>query len=206
MLSEEESEKIKQQLISHIESTFPEDKKESAINQIELMDSEQLEGFLEKNNLLKIEENNLEEQKNECVFCSIALDKIHSCKIAENNEAIAVFEINPISKGHSLIIPKNHENFSEKEIEKLTKEVSKRIKEKFKPKEIKTSKSKLFGHEVINILPVYKEEDFNSERHSAKMEELEKLKEELEKEERKEEPEPIIEKVKEFFRLPKRIP
>jgi len=202
-LSDEETEEIKQKLISHIESTFPEEQKSSARQQIELMDSEQLENFLKKNQIIKDDGNS----KNECVFCSIASDKIRSCKIDENEKAIAVLDINPISKGHSLVIPREHTDNAQKEVLALAKKVSENIKKKLKPKKVEISKSELFGHEIINLLPVYDNEDFNSKRNSAKMEELEIVKEELEKKKSREKiSKPKTKKINEFLWLPKRIP
>ena len=99
MLSEEQESAIRNQLLEHIERSFPEDKKEQARQQVQLMDSESLEQFLSKNNLIS-------GQNSQCIFCSIIFGDIPSYKVDENSEAIAVLEINPISKGHSLIIPK----------------------------------------------------------------------------------------------------
>lgn len=45
---------------------------------------------------------------NECVFCQIAKKKIPSLIIAENSKAIALLDINPVSDGHTIIIPKKH--------------------------------------------------------------------------------------------------
>src|SRR4030043_798070 len=98
-------------------------------------------------------------------------DKIKSVRIDENEGAIAVLEINPISKGHSIIIPKKHTEKISKKTLSFAKKVSKNIQKKFSPKSIEISKSKLFGHEIINLLPVYTNENFNSEKKSAKMEE-----------------------------------
>lgn len=204
MLSDEETEEIKEKLISHIESSFPPEQIDSAKNQIESMNSEQLENFLEKNKLIKNSEEDNEENS-ECVFCNIVSGKINSVNIDENEEAIAVLEINPISKGHFIVIPKEHGEVS-KEATELAKKISKKIKEKFSPKDIEFSKSKMFGHEIINVLPIYKDENFNSERHHSKIEDLEKIKEELIIEEKKIEEKPVIEKIEEFLWLPKRIP
>ncbi len=202
-LSDEETEEIKQKLFSHIESTFPEGQKSSARQQIESMDSGQLESFLEKNQIIKDSSNS----KNECVFCSIASDKIRSCRIDENEKAIAVLDINPISKGHSLIIPREHTDNMKKEVSVLAEKVSKNIKKKLKPKKVEISKSKLFGHEIINLLPVYDNENFDSKRNSAKIEELEIVREELEKRKEIEKiSKPKTKKIKEFLWLPKRIP
>jgi len=209
MLSDEETSEIKQKIISQVESTFPVEQIAGARQQIESMNSQQLENFLERNKMIKDSNKNGQEEaiENDCVFCSIVSDKIHSVKIDENEKAIAILEINPISRGHVLIIPKEHTNKSPKEAQTLAKKVSGKIKKKFSPKDIEISKSKLFGHETINVLPVYMNENFNSERKHATMEELESIKEELEKKKpEKISKKPKIEKIKEIFYLPKRIP
>lgn len=47
--------------------------------------------------------------KNEnCIFCKIAKGEIKSEKIAESNNFFAVNDINPVAKGHCLVIPKKH--------------------------------------------------------------------------------------------------
>jgi hypothetical protein len=101
MLTEEEVIDIKKQLAEHIERNFPDDKKDFAKSQIENMDSERLEEFLVKNNLVS-------GQNNQCIFCSIISGDVPNYKIDENSEAISILEINPVSKGHCLIIPKRH--------------------------------------------------------------------------------------------------
>lgn len=45
---------------------------------------------------------------NECIFCKIVKKEIPSSKIYEDDSFFAFLDINPISKGHALIIPKNH--------------------------------------------------------------------------------------------------
>jgi len=199
MLSEQETEEIKQKLISHVESTFPADQIATARQQIETMSPAELETFLEKNNIAK-------DENSDCVFCSIASGKIKSVQLGENEKAVAVLEINPISKGHALIIPKNHDDEAGKEALALAEKISQTIKKKLKPKEVKISNSKLFGHNLINVLPVYSKETFDSERKKATLEDLEKIKEEIEKQPIKKEKKPKIEKIKEFLWLPKRIP
>jgi histidine triad (HIT) family protein len=205
MLSDEEAEGIKQKLLSHIESTFPAEQVMNARKQVELMNAEQLESFLEKNRLIK-KEDSYTESRDECVFCSIFSSKIQSVKIEENEDAIAVLDINPISKGHTLVIPKNHADELSKKTLILAKSISKKIKEKLKAKNIETSNSSLFGHKVINILPVYDNESFDSKRKSAKIEELEKIREELNRVREKVQRKPKSKKIKEIFWLPKRIP
>lgn len=47
-----------------------------------------------------------------CVFCKIVEGSLPSHKIFEDDRALAVLDINPIRRGHTLIVPKKHyENF-----------------------------------------------------------------------------------------------
>ena len=173
MLTPQQTESIRKQIIQQIEKSFPEDKKEFAKSQIEAMNSEQLEGFLSQNKLMK-----KPQMSQECVFCSIISGSISSYKISENLKAVAVLEINPVSRGHSIIIPKEHISTSEKvhqSVFSLAKKVSKILKEKLKPKNVTIASSDLFGHEIINVVPVYENENHGSERKPATQEELNEL-------------------------------
>jgi len=208
MLSSEQTEQIKAQILRQIEN-FPEDKRELAKQQIESMNNEQLEQFLNKNKLMT-EQSSSNQQ---CIFCSVISGNIPFYKIEENKNSIAVLEINPISKGHILIIPKEHKPLEDKipeDFSEILEKVTKKIKTKLKPKEIKISLSNLFGHGIINVLPVYKDEDINSERHSEKPEELEKLRKTFEKKGKKKSvkiiKKPKAKKIKEKLWLPRRIP
>ena len=49
-----------------------------------------------------------EQQHHECIFCKIALKKIPTNIIIENDKAMAFLDAYPLSKGHTLIIPKAH--------------------------------------------------------------------------------------------------
>jgi histidine triad (HIT) family protein len=46
--------------------------------------------------------------KNNCVFCAIAANEIPSFKVYEDDLVLAYLDINPFSKGHTLVIPKEH--------------------------------------------------------------------------------------------------
>jgi len=208
MLPEEQIAQIKQQLIQQIESTFPEDKKQAAKQQVEAMDGNQLEGFLKQNNLIKEGQPATGEQQS--VFRNIVSGQIHSYKIDEDKYAIAVLEINPVSKGHTILIPKQEATSVEKipqPIFSLAKKLSKRLKSKLKPKEVKISSSNAFGEFIINVFPVYENESLNSQRYHAEEAELQELQRKLEKKiiKRiiKKQPKKIQEKE---IRLPKRIP
>ncbi|MBQ4125469.1 MAG: HIT family protein [Desulfovibrio sp.] len=44
----------------------------------------------------------------DCIFCMIAEGKIPSSKIYESDTVYAFLDLNPVHKGHTLIIPKKH--------------------------------------------------------------------------------------------------
>ena len=46
----------------------------------------------------------------ECVFCQIVEKKIPSQILFENDTNLAFLDIFPVSKGHTIVIPKNHYN------------------------------------------------------------------------------------------------
>ena len=46
--------------------------------------------------------------KNDCIFCAIAAGEIPSFRIYEDDAVIAYLDINPVSEGHTLVIPKVH--------------------------------------------------------------------------------------------------
>lgn len=50
----------------------------------------------------------LEEQKKNCPFCKIIAGDITSKKVYEDSKINCILDINPWSKGHTLIVPKEH--------------------------------------------------------------------------------------------------
>ncbi len=44
----------------------------------------------------------------DCIFCKIANGEIPSSTIYEDDDFKVILDINPASKGHAIIIPKNH--------------------------------------------------------------------------------------------------
>ena len=44
----------------------------------------------------------------DCIFCKIVRGEIPSAKLFENDDLLAFLDINPVSKGHTLVIPKVH--------------------------------------------------------------------------------------------------
>lgn len=76
----------------------------------------------------------------ECIFCKIIDGSIPSAKIYEDEHVYAFMDIMPLTKGHALVIPKNHKenvyDLSEEEASNLFKVVPKiasALKETFGP-------------------------------------------------------------------------
>ncbi|CAO0792194.1 unnamed protein product [Mucor circinelloides] len=46
-----------------------------------------------------------------CLFCKIIKGDIPSCKIIETDKSYSFLDINPLSEGHALVIPKYHAEF-----------------------------------------------------------------------------------------------
>jgi len=44
----------------------------------------------------------------DCLFCKIVQNEIPSKQVFENDSVLAFLDINPISEGHTIVIPKNH--------------------------------------------------------------------------------------------------
>ena len=203
MLSSEESEAIKKQIIDQVVNNFPEDKKEAAISKIESMSPEEVEEFMKENNAMKSDSG-------KCVFCSIVSGESKSFKIDENEKAVAVLEINPLSKAHSLIIPKEHVSSKEKipkDVLKLAEKISKKIKSKLSPKSVSMMNQNLFGHEVISLLPIYENEKITKEKSPAKKEELEEIQKILSQKKKKIfKKEQKVKEIREKIWMPRRMP
>lgn len=46
--------------------------------------------------------------KDDCIFCKIARGEIPSSTVYENDDFRVILDISPATKGHALILPKNH--------------------------------------------------------------------------------------------------
>jgi len=175
VLSKEQIESVKKQIFKQVEKFPDPEQRQSAKQQIEAMDAEQLEEFLIQNKLIKQKgEKGAEQEPAGCIFCNITENKIQSYKIDENKSAIAILDINPMSRGQSLIIPRKHETIEKlpSSVLSLAKKIAKRLKSKLKPKpqEVKIETSSVQGHGIISIIPFYK--DTKPERKQAKPEDL----------------------------------
>jgi len=102
-----------------------------------------------------------------CIFCKIANKEIKSYIVYEDDVSIAFLDINPLSKGHILFIPKKHytkiSEIPDEELGKLIKSFKRLLKiveEKIsKNYNIINNCGKLAGQEIehvhIHIVPRY---------------------------------------------------
>ena len=186
--------KLKKIIVENIKKNQPADKANLLIEKIELMGEEEFYNFLKEQGLIK--------DSNECILCSIMNKEIPSVVIWEDSSAIAVLEINPVSKGHTLIIPKKHkknENLEE-ELKNFIEEVKKKLIV-LKTKNISIKTSELMGHSYLELIP----EDNKFEKIQTKsIEELQNIKKEIDNF-KKIEPIKTIEKINPNIKIPKRM-
>jgi diadenosine tetraphosphate (Ap4A) HIT family hydrolase len=213
-LTEEQIKSIKQQLLKQIES-WPEQQRENAKRQIEAMNAEQLEDFLRKNGMIKDKAEEAEESvgeesgqqaqgKQECVFCLILQGKVPSYKLDENKKSLAILDINPLSPGHSLVISKEHNKLPNQAFV-LANKLAKRIKSKLKPEDVKIENATVLGHQLINVIPLYK--DIKLEKKKAEEKQLILLQDKLQaKPKQKLEKKPKPEQSKVLPHAPRRTP
>jgi len=176
-ISNEQIQQIKKQLTQQIESSMQEPQKSQALQQINSMGKEQLIEFLKQNKMLQQSEG-----EQQCIFCSIVKGQMPSYKIAENEKAVAVLDIRPLSRGHILIIPKEHiekpENIPQ-EAQELGTQIAGKIQETFNPTKVEVKIANIMGHEVINLIPLYEGKDFNEKREPASEKELKEIQSKL---------------------------
>jgi len=185
-LTPAQTKELKDQLRSQI-THLPPDKKAEAEAQIEQLSPEALETMLSQ-----------QQSGGQQIFRRIANKEIPSVIIQENGEAIAILEINPITKGHTLIVPKKQvKNKAHLTIDtkNLSKEIAQKIKDNLKPKDIKIIPNEKFGEIVIDILPEYDQPvTLQSQRQQTEEKDLKELTQKINTVVIKKEPPKLIKK------------
>ena len=194
-ITDEQAKQVKEHLLKQI-NNFPEDKRTQIKEQIESMTTEQVENFVRQNNLTHL--------GGECIFCSIIAGNTPSFQILENNENIAILELNPLSRGHTLVVPKSHDEGIKDSSRNLAELVEKKLRERLNPKDIKINEIKIMEHPLLEVIPLYGNE---TEIKKATETELEQTQEFLTKEpEIEEEKEPSLPTAEPLQKLKVRIP
>tara|TARA_Y100000310_G_scaffold286519_1_gene310768 strand:+ start:2131 stop:2721 length:591 start_codon:yes stop_codon:yes gene_type:complete len=194
-LNSSEIKEIKDHLLKQL-GNFPEDRRKEIENKINSMNPEELGNFIQQNQLMHLGQ--------QCIFCSIVSEKTPSFKIDEDNKNIAIFEINPLSKGHTLIIPKEHSTTILDSTENFAKRISDKLSRKFSPEKIKIEPLEVMKHKLLEIIPLYGNE---TKRTKVSEEILKDLQEKF----KESEPEVLIKTKKDkeelvIPKLPPRIP
>lgn len=109
----------------------------------------------------------------DCPFCKIVRGDLPAKKLYEDSETLAFLDIKPSTKGHALVIPKNHASeitdLDEKTASSLinsTIKVAKAIEKALSPAGINLIQSnrkaagQVVPHVHIHIIPRYKHDDF----------------------------------------------
>ena len=128
--------------------------------------------------------------KNNCVFCAIAAGEIPSFKVYEDDLVLAYLDINPFSRGHVLVIPKEHtEGLLDTSDETLAavvarvKKVAAHIKEALPCDgfNVLQNNGEAAGQTVrhVHIVPRYGMEPISFENHKGDMDELRALAERI---------------------------
>jgi len=107
----------------------------------------------------------------DCIFCKIVKGEIDSAKIWEDDDILVFLDINPVTKGHCLVVSKKHfENIFDideeilKKIIIVSKSVSLKIKNSLGADGIRFSQSngKIAGqvifHFHLHIIPRYQDD------------------------------------------------
>lgn len=126
------------------------------------------------------------------LFSKIVNGEIPCYKVAESNDFLAFLDINPLAKGHTLVIPKKEvdyifdiEDESYKNLWHFSKRVSKAIEKAVTCKRIGVAVIGLeVAHAHIHLIPINRVCDMNfaSPKISATKEELEQIAERIKKE------------------------
>ncbi|MBI2451669.1 HIT domain-containing protein [Candidatus Pacearchaeota archaeon] len=171
VLTEEQTRQVKESLRKQVEHLPPEKRKE-AEEQIDSMSVEAIESGL------KMSGGGREE-----IFRMIANKEIDAVIVEENSEAIAVLELNPLTRGHILVIPKEKVNvggnISDSIIE-FAKSLAKKVQRNLKANKVKVSMENKFGEAIIELIPEYEKPlEQIKQRKKADVKELEQVKKEI---------------------------
>ena len=98
------------------------------------------------------------DKKEKCLFCDVAHKKLPSYLIHENDNYVAVLDINPISKGHTLIISKEHtlnylfsKEKDNKGLQQFIKDISDFLKAKLDVDGITVMTNNFYGQDIPHL-------------------------------------------------------
>ncbi|MDO8460571.1 MAG: HIT domain-containing protein [Nanoarchaeota archaeon] len=162
--NEEDVKELKKQLMEQI-GHLPEVQKKEAIDQINGMSPEAIEAMVEQ------------QKSRQQVYRLIVNGEIPAVVVKENEKAIAVMEIYPLSNGHVIVIPKDQVKSKKKiptEIVSFATELAAKIKDNLSAKDVRLSAEEKFGEAIFEIIPIYEDSKPGAQGKKAEREELEK--------------------------------
>ena len=106
----------------------------------------------------------------DCIFCKIINNEIPSYRLYEDKNVKCILDVNPLSKGHTLILPKKHfKDINDidldtlNEINNASKIIVNLLNEKLKPSGIKLVQNngnlQEIKHYHLHIIPNYIKKD-----------------------------------------------
>ena len=126
--------------------------------------------------------------KNDCIFCAIAAGEIPSFKVYEDDLVVAYLDINPFTKGHTLVIPKAHSQDLLETPDETLAAIIARVKKVAAPRKaalpcdgfnVLQNTGEAAGQTVhpvhFHIVPRYGQEPIVFENHAGNMDELKAL-------------------------------
>ena len=104
----------------------------------------------------------------DCIFCKIANKEIASKILYENDLVVVIMDLNPVSDGHSLVIPKKHYTDIEEvdnemlvEMFRVAKMIGKKLEEKLNCKAltylINYGDDQQVKHLHLHVIPNYQQ-------------------------------------------------
>jgi len=136
----------------------------------------------------------------ECIFCKIVKGELPSKKMYEDKDVIAFLDINPASRGHTLVIPKKHyanifdvDNSTLGKIMDVAKTISERAKNRLHAEGVNILQSngrhagQIVDHIHVHVIPRYPNDNINIRFPRAQVsdEEMKMVQEKLKEEEKR---------------------
>ena len=178
-ITDEQSVQIKEQLLKQVEQ-LPEEQREQARSYISGMNNEQLEEFLKQQGQGQAAQQGKAspQEGGQCVFCALSEKKMDSLVVFEDKDYLAALEINPFTKGHTILIPKKHIEKAKSLRSKaftIANRVGRHLIKKLKAESFQVNTAAEMNHAIINIIPTYKDEPLTYQRQKTKPEELKEI-------------------------------
>src|SRR5688572_10444311 len=126
--------------------------------------------------------------KSDCIFCKISAGELEAHKVYEDDDVVAILDINPVNPGHTLVIPKEHTEYFEEmggeryqHVMNLVQLIARAIKKTYNPPRVGLL---VWGFEVphthVHVVPLKEPGDFSIKRMAKpNNEDLEKVVSEL---------------------------